>query len=214
MRVDTIAVGGASLSLQQRTFHGSARGTTDATGTTLWPTALPLLLHLQGAYPELQKGLGVSRPLRVLELGAGCGLLGLGLAATCGAHVTLTESGSALTEDGEETSLTWLEGNVELNRKACESGGGRVSAAKLAWGDADDISAVQLGEPGGFDLCIASDVMYDSTRYPELWSTLELFAGSSPEARALTPPREPPNTLAEALPASVNHPEGRLPTRQ
>ena len=52
-------------------------------------TGLPLLLHLQGVYPRVQESLGVSRPLRVLELGAGCGLLGLGLAATCGANVCL-----------------------------------------------------------------------------------------------------------------------------
>ena len=50
MATSDIAVGGGiSLKLHQRTFHGSTHGAMDATGTTLWPTALPLLLHLQGA---------------------------------------------------------------------------------------------------------------------------------------------------------------------
>ena len=188
VRVGTTDVaigGGSSLKMQQRTFHGSARGATDATGTTLWPTALPLLLHLQGVLPRVQSGLGANRPLRVLELGAGCGLLGLGLASTCGADVLLTESGVALGDDDEAgTSLTWLDGNVELNRAVCEAQGGRVSTAKLAWGVDGDIAAIRERHPEGFDLVVASDVMYDSTRYPELWETLECFAGSSAAASA------------------------------
>ena len=184
MRSTDIAVGsGRTITLRQRDFHGSSRGATDATGTTLWPTALPLLLHLQLLWPQVQQSVGAQRPVRVLELGAGCGLLGLGLAATCGADVLLTESGAALGESPEDgTALSWLEQNVELNRGTCESQGGRVAAAKLAWGDADDIAAVHAQVADGFDLVVASDVLYDSGRYPELWQTLESFAGGGAEA--------------------------------
>lgn len=172
----TYPIGAAGvLTLEQRTFHGSARGATDATGTTLWPTALPLLMHLQGVVPQLQQR--TAGPLRILELGAGCGLLGLGLAATCHADVVMTESGSAL-DDGE-TSLSWLERNVELNREICEAGGGHVSCAKLAWGDSDDIAAVRARYAEGFDLVVGSDVLYDSTRFPELWTTVDAFAAAN-----------------------------------
>ena len=68
---------GRSIALHEKTFHGSARGAADATGTTLWPTALPFLLHLQAAvFPNLQRAMPDNRPVRVLELGAGTGLLG------------------------------------------------------------------------------------------------------------------------------------------
>ena len=183
MRTAEIALSnGSVLKLRQKDFHGSARGATDATGTTLWPTALPLLLHLQGMWPSLQASTGVMRPLRVLELGAGCGLLGMGLAATCGANVVLSESGAAL-GDGEEdgTALSWLESNVELNREVCELHGGQVSTTKLSWGDAADMAATRSQWAEGFDLCIASDVLYDNGRYPELLATLEAFSESSPE---------------------------------
>ena len=175
---------GATLNLATSTFHGSARGTADTTGTTLWPTVLPLLLHLQGVYPRVQDSLGVSRPLRVLELGAGCGLLGLGLAATCGANVCLTESAFALDDDGEHTSLSWLQSNVEANREIVESTnlGGVVSTAKLCWGECDDHDALREQQPDLFDLVIASDVMYDAGKYPMLLDTLTTFAGSSEEA--------------------------------
>lgn len=193
MRTIDVAIGsGCTLQLVQRTFQGSARGATDATGTTLWPTALPLLLHLQGVYPSVQDGLGLTRPLRVLELGAGCGLVGLGLAATCGADVLLTDSGAALGEgEVDGTAFTWLRQNVQRNRMVCERDGGRVDSAQLTWGVQADIAAVRSRYPNGFDLVVASDVLYDSARYPELLETLSMFAGSSTEARARSATSDP-----------------------
>ena len=116
------------------------------------------------------------KPFRVLELGAGCGVLGQGLAASCGCDVVLTESGCALEGDDGGTSLSWLQMNINLNSEAFEQSGGRCRAAKLAWGDPEDIANVRALEPEGFDLIVASDVLYDSQRYPELWSTFEAFA--------------------------------------
>ena len=76
-----------------------------------------------------------------------------------------------------------LEDNVALNHDACASSGGSVSTARLAWGVEEDIAAVASAHPDGFDLVVASDVLYESQRYPELWATLERFAGSSEAAR-------------------------------
>ena len=79
------------VELLQRDFQGTVRvagmqdQVGDGTGTRVWPTALPLLLYMQGLCPQMQQSLEITRPLRILELGAGCGLLGVGLAATCGA---------------------------------------------------------------------------------------------------------------------------------
>ena len=60
--------------------------TADGTGLKVWPTSVPLLSHLQQL---ISKRLPMERPLRVLELGSGCGLLGMGLAATCHAATPL-----------------------------------------------------------------------------------------------------------------------------
>jgi len=178
---------GRKIALHERTFHGSARGTADATGTTLWPTALPLLLYLQSSVvPPLKQSMVDNRPLRILELGAGCGVLGLGLAATCDAHVVMTESGFPLDPDDDgsvDTSLTWLERNVAENREVAEAGGGRVDTARLAWGDADDEESIKSRWPDGFDLVVGSDLLYDSGRYDALLSTLTAVAGEASRRR-------------------------------
>ena len=175
---------GATLNLATSTFHGSARGTADATAPRCGLRRCRCYYTCKAFIRAAQDSLGVSRPLRVLELGAGCGLLGLGLAATCGANVCLTESAFALDDDGEHTSLSWLQSNVEANREIVESTnlGGVVSTAKLCWGECDDHDALREQQPDLFDLVIASDVMYDAGKYPMLLDTLTTFAGSSEEA--------------------------------
>ena len=61
----------------------------DLTGLKVWPVSLRLIEHLHAELlPGVQQRAG-NRPLRVLELGAGCGSLGIGLAAL-GLQVLLT----------------------------------------------------------------------------------------------------------------------------
>ena len=56
----------------------------DRTGSRPWPVARPLLEHLRtDVIPDLERDLG--RPPRVLELGSGVGLLGVGL---CGNQIS------------------------------------------------------------------------------------------------------------------------------
>ena len=72
----------------------------DGTGLKVWPTSMPLLFHLQRLISERFTS---ERPLRILELGSGCGLLGLGLAATCSpCDIVLTDPAVAVNfeEDG------------------------------------------------------------------------------------------------------------------
>ena len=191
--------GGRRVQLRQRDFHGSVRRPGvrlgDATGTTLWPSALPLLLHLQGLLPQVEQTLGLNRPVRVLEVGAGCGLLGIGLAASCGAHVTLTDADVPLDEGG--TTLDWLTQNIELNRELIAASGGRAEPARLVWGDAADTAALE--EPGGFDLVVGSDVLHLSEWHDELLSSVRALAGTTAEARRHVAPHPPRESDAVAV---------------
>ena len=61
----------------------------DRSGLRVWPAGLHLLRHLRtDVVPPLRERLG--RAPRVLELGSGCGLVGIGL-AKLGADVVLTD---------------------------------------------------------------------------------------------------------------------------
>lgn len=122
-------------------------------------------------------GRGRRGPLRVLELGSGCGLLGIGLAATCeDVEVVVTDPalGVNFTDLESGSTLDWLRANVELNRDAV---GSRCSAAKLEWGNDEDIEKLlDTYTPfGGFDLLVGSDLLYDPDRYAALHATISAF---------------------------------------
>jgi len=168
---------GRSISLHQFWFdtpvrqpRGSRREA-DATGLKVWPTALPLLMHLQGRLAA-----PLARPIRILELGSGCGLLGIGLAATCNAEVVLTDPALPVAFADDEplgNTLEWLAMNVELNRDAV---GSRASVEKLTWGDSDDMEALRRKHPAGFDLVVGSDLLYNPDSYGALIKTAQTFA--------------------------------------
>ena len=136
---------------------------------------------MQGLCPQVQNSLELTRPLRILELGAGCGLLGIGLAATCGAEVVLTDADVDLDEGG--TTLDWLEKNVLTNEEVIKSNGGSATIARQVWGDDTDSDAIAQQWPDGFDLVVGSDILYFPEWHPQLLRTLTTFAGSSEEAR-------------------------------
>jgi len=111
--------------------------------------------------------------LRILELGSGCGLLGIGLAAM-GHSVVLTDADVEFEDDTSTSStLTWLKDNVDLNRNVV---GGRSTVQPLLWGDGDNTDAVE----GDFDLIVGSELLYSNEQsFPALLSTLCKFASPS-----------------------------------
>ena len=93
----TVDVGRVSVTYDQHYFDTpvpqprQGQRVADRSGLRPWPCAVPLLQHLCDTMPSLEASLG--RPPRVLELGSGVGLLGIGLALATGAEVTLTDPG-------------------------------------------------------------------------------------------------------------------------
>ncbi|KAL5715259.1 hypothetical protein ACHQM5_017100 [Ranunculus cassubicifolius] len=114
------------------------------------PTTSPLSSFLN-SFPD--------RPLRILELGSGTGLVGIAAAAILGAKVTITD-------------LPHVVPNLVFNAKANNGGSGsNVDVRALAWGEAEDVERVGRD----FDLVLGSDVVYHDHLYDPLLETLRLL---------------------------------------
>jgi predicted nicotinamide N-methyase len=163
--------------------------TIPSTGGCVWETALCMTVWARAHLaPMAAAAAEKGAPLRVLELGAGCGLLSLAL-ARMRFDVVATE------QDGV---LENLEFNVERNNAALEAAttakrgrpkrakrvAGSCTTARLAWGDAADLAGLS-GAPAapGFDFVVGTDVVY----IPELVAPLlrTLWAAASSERRTV-----------------------------
>jgi len=202
----TVAVGDARIVIHQHFFDTpvpqdrAAPRRADLTGLKVWPCAHRLLARLRSeVLPHVRAELaarGATRPMRVLELGAGTGVLGMGISALLEGdeRVLLTDpaldvtfaappspnsaGGAASGEAGERgggrevgDTLTWLAANVDANHAAI---GGRAHVAKCLWGDADDVSAISANF-GPVDLVLGSELLYDPDQYIPLLSALASF---------------------------------------
>lgn len=103
-----------------------------------------------------------SKPIRILELGSGTGLVGIAAASLIRAHVTLTDLPHVLPN---------LQFNADANAAATASNGGTVDVHCLRWGDVDDMAS--MGHC--FDLLLASDVVYHDHLFDPLLQTLSFF---------------------------------------
>ncbi|KAJ1447561.1 putative methyltransferase-domain-containing protein [Pelagophyceae sp. CCMP2097] len=170
--------GGVEVGLRQWWFEAPVaqkRGAADRSGLRVWPSALLVLKHVHDrVLPAVATAARRSsgRAARIVELGSGCGLVGLGLAAkNAEALVVLTDPQVAtqLSADAETDTLAFLRRNVELN------GLGNSSAEKLLWGRKD--AAAFRDAFGPFDLVVGSDLLYAPDHYGALLETmLELKA--------------------------------------
>ncbi|XP_071731321.1 uncharacterized protein [Rutidosis leptorrhynchoides] len=101
-----------------------------------------------------------SRPIRILELGSGTGVVGIAAAAILGADVTVTDLHHVLPN---------LKFNVDVNSGALEPRGGEVHVAALSWGENDEMKVIGRE----FDLIIGSDVVYHDNLFDPLLETLK-----------------------------------------
>ena len=149
--------GGAGDSIVVRQDPGN-----QTTGGCVWETSF---LLAQWAHRELSARMR-ENSVRILEVGAGCGLLGLSLAAA-GARVLLTETAEAMSN---------LEHNVSQNPPRAARGGA-VATATLHWGDAGHMA--QVAARGPFDLLLGTDVVYHEALVAPLLETLWNCTGPS-----------------------------------
>jgi len=133
------------------------RKATEHSGGVVWETAFFLARYLE-KHVLPGRGGDDTRRLRVLELGAGCGLMGLAL-ARLGCRVFLTE---------QPTAMDNLRSNVAAH--LASSSADRAKALQLVWGDATDIAAVRAKGP--FDLIVASDVVFAARFVKPLLETI------------------------------------------
>ena len=154
----------------------------------VWDSALALVRWLEAEAAEAMRG-----GARVVELGSGCGVGGLG-AAALGASVLLTDLGEA---------LPLLRLNARLNAPLC-AGAKPAAVAALDWGG--DSAAVEralcalpaaaaaaaidgsAGAAGGAEWVVSSDVVYEPAAYDPLLATLRALAAGG-GGGAAQPPR-------------------------
>ena len=132
---------------------------------------------------------GRCRGKRVMELGAGCGLVGLAIAALSAPKSTV---------------LTDLPHAVPALRRAIAENGwasAAIGAAPLTWNEAPPLPPTSIGTEDDDELCadvlIASDVMYNGGAMRALLATVKRFMARGGAMYAVSPTSRP--GLAEFL---------------
>ena len=137
-------------------------------GRFVWPTAVLMLKHIISSNICLDVSL-------IIELGAGCGVLGMGLAHAL--SVSSQDVPIILTDHDEE----WLQRNVTLNKT--EIGQLPIEVTRLDWRNRNDIKVVQHMIQQRLSLVsdnkseqqlmiVASDVLYNHYTHEALVYTL------------------------------------------
>lgn len=142
------------------TLHQSPsnfKGASGVTGAVVWDSGVVLAKFLEHA---ADGGLLAARGARAVELGAGCGLVGV-VAALLGARVVATDL---------PDRLRLLRKNLEEN---LGPGDGDARVAELVWGEDDDPDP-EMMHP---ELLLGSDVVYSEEAVDDLLATLSILAG-------------------------------------
>jgi predicted nicotinamide N-methyase len=116
-------------------------------GQYIWPAALSLSSHIVDVWPELKAE-------TVLELGAGCGMVGI----TCAG---MKDCKSVILTDYDPGSLKLLEENIVLNRESM--GACNCFVTGLMWGDIESANAllgVASAQETRLPLLVGSDLIY------------------------------------------------------
>ncbi|KAL8196117.1 hypothetical protein R6Q57_025117 [Mikania cordata] len=137
----------------------SSLGAPGVTGSVMWDSGIVLGKFLENA---VETGLLVLQGKKVVEVGAGCGLVGC-IAALLGSQVILTDM---------PDRLKLIKKNIEDNLYGDVRGCATVN--ELIWGDCPDPELVKPVP----DFVIGSDVIYSEEAVTDLLETLVDLSGS------------------------------------
>lgn len=154
-----------------------------SSGCSLWTGAHALLDYLQCRLQSKLQG------LKFLELGAGCGLPGMGL-AQLGAEVILTDCPQMCRMLESNVAMNFT-GGVFYNKHAvAKTPTPRV--ASLRWGHHEDLaSALELVQStGGLNYVIGSEIIYDETSHHLLMRTCEALLSASRQGKKIASPHK------------------------
>lgn len=204
--IQKVAVGDHTIQLRHQLFLGDVQSQNgaDLTGLKYWPTASePLLDRIHKKKPPFDNKQSISTKQQkiILELGSGCGLLGIGLASLdpkCrviltdapvdfvdtvanggdGGSIHVTNKSSAC------TTLDWLQENVNLNND--ELLHDRVSVSPLYWGDTLQLDTISKNSNGCVDWIVGSELLYNNDdSFEGLVKTLVYFSDQNPDIKIL-----------------------------
>lgn len=160
-------------------------------GQLLWPAAPALCRHLIASWAEL-------RSAAVVELGAGCGMVGIAAAKLGCATAVLT--------DRDAGALELIEQNVNAATvdEQCSvlpltwSKDVRGEGAAAAAAEHDAVLALTIAgssSSGGYQLIVAADVIYDVAIPPLLFGTVAVLLATAPATASETEAGGPPTFL-------------------
>ncbi|GJM87360.1 hypothetical protein PR202_ga03307 [Eleusine coracana subsp. coracana] len=168
-RLNSPSTSAISLEVMGHRLHISQDPNSKHLGTTVWDASMVFVKFLE---TNSRKGRFCPSKLkgkRVIELGAGCGLAGFGM-ALLGCDVITTD---------QVEVLPLLMRNVERNKSwisqsNSDSGSlGSITVAELDWGNKDHIEAVVPP----FDYIIGTDVVYSEHLLQPLLETITALSG-------------------------------------
>ena len=141
--------------------------TEDNLGFKTWGSALVLARKLYVLEGHLSRnGTEERRVIRVLELGAGTGLVGIAASCVWMPQDYFSEDVVSVTLSDLPGIMGNLEGNVERNREELKMFWADVKTRSLDWGDAKD--GPTAGELA-YDVVVAADPIYSPEHPGFLW---------------------------------------------
>ncbi|XP_072975117.1 uncharacterized protein [Typha angustifolia] len=168
-RLNSPSTSAVTLELLGHKLHISQDPNSKHLGTTVWDASMVFVKFLE---KNSRKGRFCPSKLkgkRVIELGAGCGLAGLGM-ALLGCEVITTDQVEVLPllMRNVERNTSWI-----LQATPDSASIGSIEVAELDWGNQEHIKAV--GPP--FDYIIGTDVVYAEHLLEPLMQTILALSG-------------------------------------
>ncbi|XP_074561747.1 uncharacterized protein LOC141818056 [Curcuma longa] len=170
-RLNSPSTSAVTLEVLGHRLHLSQDPNSKHLGTTVWDASMVFVKFLE---KNCRKGRFCPSKLkgkRVIELGAGCGLAGLGM-ALLGCDVTSTDQTEVLPllMRNVERNSSWI---TQANPDSGSASFGCITVVELDWGNEDHIRAV---EPP-FDFILGTDVVYTEHLLEPLLQTILALSG-------------------------------------